>query len=86
MASFLSRLFKSSKKPKNKLPELVDIDKEPLQEGDSVESLRYELGRCTLILEEGKYYYQSEMDGRKMIWVKMIDASTDTQKVRKVKS
>lgn len=78
-------LFKRKKKedkPKN--PELVDLAQQPLFIGDHVESLRYDLGLCVLTEEEDGIYYQSEKDGRKVHWTRMIDASTEFQKVRKI--
>ena len=76
-------LFKKKEK-KPKLPELNDLNNLPLQEGDIVEALRYDLGKCKIALENTTFYYVSLSDGRKVSWLKMIDASTDNQKVKKV--
>ena len=73
---------KKEKKPKP--PELNDLNNTPLREGDIVEALRYDLGKCKVALEHTTYYYISLNDGRKVSWLKMIDASTDNQKVKKV--
>lgn len=77
------KLFRKKEK-KEKQPQFVDIDNQPLMKGDIVEVLRYNLGRCKLIAEEGTFYYESLETGEKVVWLKMIDASTDKQKVRKV--
>lgn len=75
-------LFKKKKKEKQ-APQLLDIDGVPLMEGDKVEMLRYDLGVCTLTLEGVHYFYESA-SGDKISYAKMIDASTEQQKVRKV--
>ena len=79
-------LFKKKKKSAGQGPALVDMDQTPLEPGDRVEVFRYDLGVSVIIEEDGKYYYESERDGRRIIWVKMIDASTKTQKVRKLQA
>ncbi|SMD38965.1 hypothetical protein SAMN04488029_3968 [Reichenbachiella faecimaris] len=75
-------LFKKKKKEKQ-APQLLDINGELLTEGDKVEALRYDLGECRLTLEGLHYYYESA-SGKKVSYAKMIDASTEQQKVRKV--
>ncbi|MEQ8924866.1 MAG: hypothetical protein RLO81_03575 [Fulvivirga sp.] len=75
-------LFK--KKEKDTLPALFDLDNNPLMEGDLVEVLRYELGKSKLILVDKVYYYQSVKSGKQISWLKMIDASSDRQKVKKI--
>lgn len=77
-------LFKKKRKEVPKLPELADLNNLPLQEGDEVESLRYDLGRCRLILAEGSYVYESLSSGERVSWLKMIDAATEHQKVKKI--
>lgn len=77
--------FKRDKKePVPKKPDLVDLAQQPLLVGDRVESLRYDLGVSLLIEQEDGIYYQSEKDGRKIHWTRMIDASTQFQKVKKI--
>lgn len=76
--------FLKKKKDKATLPELTDLNNEPLKVGDFVDALRYNLGRSKLVIEENTYYYVSEANGQKVSWLKMIDASTDNQKVKKV--
>ena len=78
--------FKKGKRnnDKPKLPALMDLNNQPIQEGDIVESLRYDLGRCKVNRVENGYEYESLKSGDKVSWVKMIDASTENQKVKKI--
>ena len=77
------KLFK--KKPKEKHPpQLIDIEGNPIVEGDRVLSQRYELGECNVILEGLQYFYVSQKDGKKISYVKMVDAITGHQKVKKI--
>lgn len=69
---------------KPKLPTLIDLNNQLLTEGDLVEAYRYELGESRVILEDGKYYYESIGNGKKVIWTRMIDAITEKQKVKKI--
>ncbi|TRX61230.1 hypothetical protein FNH22_04020 [Fulvivirga sp. M361] len=75
--------FKKKDK-KDKLPQLMDLNSNPIQAGDIVEALRYDLGRCELILVNEQFLYRSIESGKEVSWLKMIDASTDNQKVKKV--
>ena len=79
-------LFGFFKKKKEVIPELVDLDNNLLMPGDQVEALRYDLGKCQFLEEEEGYYYESLESGEKVSWLKMIDASTERQKVRKINS
>ena len=73
------------KKPKEKQPpQLLDIEGNLLVEGDMVISQRYELGECNVILEGLQYFYVSKDNGNKVSYVKMVDAITGHQKVKKV--
>lgn len=76
--------FFKKKQKQPELPQLVDLNNSPLIEGDIVEALRYELGKCRLIIEGNDYIYTSLESGKKVSWLKMIDASTENQKVKKV--
>ena len=81
-------MFGSGKKEtkhngEEKLP-FVDMEGHKLQEGDYVESLRYELGICRIILTGEGYVYESLEDGTKVNWARMIDARTKYQKVRRL--
>jgi len=62
----------------------ADLDGVPLKEGDIVVSLRYDLGRCKVIRTPQGYEYESEESGKKVHWLKMVDAATKNQKVRKI--
>lgn len=76
------RLFK--KKPKQPTPpSLMDLEGQPLKEGDWVLSHRYDLGKCQLTLEGMEYFYQSETSETRISYTKMIDAITGHQKVTK---
>ena len=79
--------FKRKKKEAvPKKPDLVDLAQQPLAVGDRVESLRYDLGPSLVVEQEDGIYYESEKDGRKVHWTRMIDASTQFQKVRKIEA
>ena len=79
-------LFKKKDKSKDaNKPILADINNEPLQPGDMVESLRYDLGKCKLITnEKGHLTYKSVESGKEVNWALMVDAATNLQKVRKI--
>jgi len=62
---------------------MVDLDGNLLNEGDMVESLRYNLGECKLLKTDNGYEYESISSGEKVSWAKMVDAATENQKVRK---
>ena len=73
------------KKPKEKQPpQLLDIDGMPIEAGDRVISQRYDLGQCTVELEGLEFFYVSQHSEKKVSYVKMIDAITGHQKVKKV--
>ncbi len=80
--------FKKKAKPngKSKLPKLIDLFDQLLNEGDFVIAYRYDLGKSRVLLEEGHYYYESVENGKKVIWTRMIDAITEKQKVKKLDS
>ncbi len=84
MFNFFKGKKENGKKPT--LPTLVDINDNPIQEGDKVESLRYELGESEVIIENGHYFYRSVATGKKVSWLKMVDAITEKQKVKKIES
>lgn len=80
--SMLKSLFK--KKPKEKQPPtLQDLDGNPIQPGDRIESFRYDLGECTVELDGLEYFYQSIEKEDRVSYTRMIDAITGFQKVRK---
>jgi hypothetical protein len=65
-------------------PQLADINQFPLQEGDLVEALRYDLGKCKLVRAEKGYVYESITTGEQVSWLRMVDAITQLQKVKKI--
>lgn len=73
----------SKKSKRNKL-RFVDLEGQPLKEGDTVLSLRYDLGECRILNSEKGIVYESLSSGEKVSYVKMIDAATGYQKVRKI--
>ena len=75
-------MFGIFKKKKKELV-LYDLEGNTLEEGDIVLSLRYDMGECKLVKTENGFEYQSLESDTKMSWLKMIDAATERQKVRK---
>ncbi|MEM9325464.1 MAG: hypothetical protein AAGA85_07405 [Bacteroidota bacterium] len=71
------------KKEEDAIPQLLDLHGQPIEAGDVVTSLRYDLGDCTLELEETQYFYRSITSGQRVSYVKMVDAVTGHQKVLK---
>ena len=65
---------------------MADLNNEPLAEGDTVESLRYGLGICRVVMTERGLAYQSVENGKQVAWHRMVDAATELQKVKKVKA
>lgn len=64
---------------------MTDLYGAPLSVGDTVECLRYDLGLCRLIaVAEGGYAYESLETGEQVSYLRMVDAATSFQKVRKV--
>ena len=80
------QFFKKNSSKKKRQPKLADFDGNPLKEGDLVESLRYDMGKCKLLSSDEGYIYESLDTGKRVSWAKMIDASTENQKVRKIES
>lgn len=81
----LFSFFKRKKSSGSKVtPQLSDLDNNPLQDGDIVMSHRYDLGECRIIQSDSGIEYESLASGERVSWVKMIDASTEKQKVNKV--
>lgn len=74
-------------KKKTKEPQarkLQDLNNNELAVGDEVDSLRYKLGRCTVVDTAQGIMYESQETKKQVHWTKMIDASTELQKVYKV--
>ncbi|HHJ11275.1 MAG TPA: hypothetical protein ENK25_10365 [Bacteroidetes bacterium] len=62
----------------------ADMEGRELHEGDYVESFRYALGYCRILLTDEGYVYESLENGTRVNWARMIDASTKYQKVKKL--
>lgn len=71
------------KSRKTKL-QFVDLDGQSLKEGDTVMSLRYDLGECRIVQTGQGMAYESLASGQQISYAKMIDAATGYQKVRKL--
>lgn len=81
------KFFKKKENHQKARPRLEDINHQPLQVGDKVESLRYNMGICEIQLdEEDQVVYFSLVNGEKVSWLKMIDAATECQKVKKIEA
>ncbi|NJO02653.1 MAG: hypothetical protein HC880_14065 [Bacteroidia bacterium] len=81
-----SNFFKrtNGKQAEKTPPLMADLHHNVLREGDTVQALRYGLGKCRVIIIDGIYHYESLESGEKVSWIKMIDAATDLQKVKKI--
>ncbi|RMG74911.1 MAG: hypothetical protein D6722_01840 [Bacteroidetes bacterium] len=62
---------------------MADVHGNPLVVGDVVESLRYDLGLCRLIETPEGLAYESLETGEQVSYLRMVDAATSFQKVRK---
>ena len=71
----------SSKSKKIKI-QFVDLEGRPLKEGDTVMSLRYDLGECRIINTDEGMVYESISTGNKVNYARMIDAASGYQKVQ----
>lgn len=80
------KFFRRNSNGDSKKPALqfVDINGVPLSVGDKVESLRYDLGQCVIVPAETGYDYESLETGQRVSYLKMVDAATSFQKVRKI--
>ena len=65
---------------------MLDIDGAPLSAGDFVQSLRYEMGVCKVLPAEIGFDYESVETGERVSYLKMVDAATSYQKVRRIES
>ena len=86
MLQLFKRIFKakSGKKETEASLKLADLDAKPLQDGDHVLSLRYGLGECILRAGDEGIFYESLETGERVSYTRMVDASTNFQKVRKL--
>jgi len=76
-------IFKKKKSTKAEL-NFADLDGVPLQVGDRVVSLRYELGECLIINTDEGLAYKSVEKKTVVSWLKMVEAASKNQKVRKL--
>ena len=79
------QLFKN-KFGKGKRIEMKDLDGNDLRNGDMVNALRYDLGVCKVSKDQQGYVYDSIETKKQVSWVKMVDATTKFQKVRRISS
>lgn len=77
-------LFKS-KKGKSKI-QFNDMEGQALKAGDHVMSHRYDMGECRIVETETGLAYESLATGQQVSYVKMIDAATGYQKVKRLES
>ena len=75
---------KKTSAPQVPAVEMADLANNPLQEGDLVEALRYDLGHCKVVKLEKGYEYESIQTGQRVSYLRMIDAITGLQKVKKL--
>ncbi len=83
---FFKKNPEQSKKTSTPQPVMADLEHNPLQVGDVVEVLRYDLGKCRIVRTENGYDYESLLTGERVSWLRMIDAATQLQKVKKSQS
>ena len=77
-------LFKKNKANKKSKVQFVDLNGNPLNEGDTVLSHRYELGKCIIVVGENGFEYESIESKKRVNWTRMVDAATERQKVEKL--
>ena len=77
-------LFKR-KKGKSKI-QFTDLEGQALKAGDHVMSHRYDMGECRIVETDTGLAYESLATGQQVSYVKMIDAATGSQKVKRLES
>ena len=75
--------FKKNDPPKD-TPLMMDLENKPLNEGDIVDALRYDMGKSRVIMTEKGLSYESMENGKVVSWHYMVDAATSLQKVKKL--
>ena len=75
---------KKRKDSENSNLKMVDLDQNPLKIGDTVDALRYDLGKSKVIETEKGLAYESIETGKVVTWHLMVDAATELQKVKKI--
>jgi len=78
------QLFKKRNHGGRSRLEMKDLDGNDLTKGDMVNALRYELGVCRILEDEKGFLYESLETNKQVSWIKMVDATTKFQKVRKI--
>lgn len=73
------------KKGKSKI-QFVDLEGQVLKVGDHVMSHRYDMGECRIVGSDTGMAYESLATGQQVSYVKMIDAATGYQKVKRLES
>ena len=73
------------KKGKSKI-QFNDLEGQSLKAGDHVMSHRYDMGECRIVETETGLAYESLATGQQVSYVKMIDAATGYQKVKRLES
>ena len=86
MFHFFRKKTSPRRAPAKPVPLLADVNGALLGEGDLVESLRYDLGQCRVRLADPGYAYESLATGERVSWLRMVDASTGYQKVKKIET
>ena len=66
--------------------QFADLDGQPLKAGDIVLSHRYDMGECRIVETDTGMAYESLATGQRVSYVKMIDAATGYQKVKRLDS
>lgn len=77
-------IFKS-KKRKSKV-QFADLEGQALKAGDHVMSFRYDMGECRIVEADTGLAYESLATGQQVSYVRMIDAATGFQKVKRLES
>ena len=75
--------FNKEEPPKEE-PLMLDLENRPLNDGDIVEVLRYDMGKSRVITTEKGLAYESMENGKIVTWHYMVDAATSLQKVKKL--
>ena len=73
------------KKGKSKI-QFTDLEGQALKAGDHVMSHRYDMGECRIVETDTGLAYESLATGQQVSYVKMIDAATGYQKVKRLES
>ena len=78
----MSGLF--NRKSRKSKQQFVDLEGQSLKVGDTVMSLRYDLGESRIVQTDQGLAYESLATGQQVSYIRMIDAATGYQKVKKL--